>query len=68
MGICPFTGNPSSNQSVAMTPGKTYVVCHEGLTVVWFNGNVISAWDNEGNSINLWFAHVVTKPLANRES
>ena len=51
-----------------MTRGKTYVVCHDGLTAVWFNGRVISAWDNAGNSINLWFAHVVTKPMVNRES
>ena len=51
-----------------MTHGKTYMVCHEGLTAVWFNGHVISAWDNAGNSINLWFAHVVTKAIVNKEN
>ena len=51
-----------------MTHGKTYMVCPGGLTAVWFNGHVISAWDNEGNSINLWFAHVITKPIVNKEN
>ena len=43
---------------------KTYVVRHEDITVVWYNDRVLSAWDDAGNSVNLFYAHAITKALA----
>ena len=42
---------------------KTYVIRHEGVTAVWYGGRVLSAWDDEGNSVNLFYAHAITKQL-----
>jgi len=43
---------------------KTYLVRADGITAVWYAGHVLSAWDNVGNSVNLWYAYIVTKPAA----
>ena len=43
---------------------KTCIVRHEGITVVWYNGKILSAWDDAGNSVNLFYAHAITKELA----
>ena len=42
---------------------KTYIVRHEGITAVWYNGQILSAWDKAGDSVNLFLAYVVTKRL-----
>jgi len=43
---------------------KTHIVRAESITVVWYNGRVLSAWDDAGNSVNLFYAHAITKELA----
>lgn len=47
---------------------KTYIVRTEDITVIWFDGRVLSAWDNNGNSVNLFYAHTITKELAEKEA
>ena len=42
----------------------TYVIRAAGITVVWCAGRVLSAWDAAGNSVNLFYAHAITKELA----